>query len=112
MLRAFILETRWSADALKFLGDGLAKSALLGAAAALLARVQPAAGLAPFALALLAAHGCLLGIRSVVASMGIVLNAAKIYPVEWAILLLVFVISILPTSIMTLRMSRQDSIDR
>ena len=28
------------------------------------------------------------------------------------ILLLVFVISILPTSIMTLRMSRQDSIDR
>ena len=70
------------------------------------------AGAIALALALLAAHGCLLGIRSFVASMGIVLNAAKIYPVEWAILLLVFVISILPTSIMTLRMSRQDSIDR
>ena len=70
------------------------------------------AGAIALALALLAAHGCLLGIRSFVASMGIVLNAAKIYPVEWAILLLVFVISILPTSIMTLRMSRRDSIDR
>ena len=51
------------------------------------------AGAIALALALLAAHGCLLGIRSFVASMGIVLNAAKIYPVEWAILLLVFVIS-------------------
>ena len=70
------------------------------------------AGAIALILALLAAHGCLLGIRSFVASMGIVLNAAKIYPVEWAILLLVFVISILPTSIMTLRMSRRDSIDR
>ena len=85
MLRAFRLETRWSADALKFLGDGLAKSALLGAAAALLARVQPAAGLAPFALALLAAGlaagvhpalllaGCLTG---VFCSDGLHLSAA------------------------------------
>ena len=70
------------------------------------------AGAIALILALLAAHGCLLGIRSFAASMGIVLNAAKIYPVEWGILLLVFVISILPTSIMTRRMSRQDSIDR
>ena len=70
------------------------------------------AGAVALVLALLAAHGCLLGIRSYVASMGIVLDATRIYPVEWAILLLVFVISILPTSIMTLRMSRQDSIDR
>ena len=70
------------------------------------------AGAVALVLALLAAHGCLLGIRSFVASMGIVLDATRIYPVEWAILLLVFVISILPTSIMTLRMSRRDSIDR
>ena len=70
------------------------------------------AGAVALVLALLAAHGCLLGIRSYVASMGIVLDATRIYPVEWAILLLVFVISILPTSIMTLRMSRRDSIDR
>ncbi len=71
-----------------------------------------AAGALALLLALLAAHGCLLGIRSFVASMGIVLNAGKVYPAEWAILALVFVISILPTSIMTLHMSRQDSIDR
>ena len=70
------------------------------------------AGAIALILALLAAHGCLLGIRSFVASMGIVLDATRIYPMEWAILLLVFVISILPTSIMTLRMSRRDSIDR
>ena len=70
------------------------------------------AGAIALILALLAAHGCLLGIRSFVASMGIVLDATKIYPMEWAILLLVFVISILPTSIMTLGMSRRDSIDR
>ena len=70
------------------------------------------AGAIALILALLAAHGCLLGIRSFVASMGIVLDATRIYPMEWAILLLVFVISILPTSIMTLRMSHRDSIDR
>lgn len=70
------------------------------------------AGALALALSLLAAHGCLLGIRSFVAGMGIVLNAAKIYPVEWAILLLVFAVSILPTSIMTLSMSRRDGVDR
>ena len=70
------------------------------------------AGALALALSLLAAHGCLLGIRSFVAGMGIVLNAAKIYPAEWAVLLLVFAVSILPTSIMTLRMSRRDGVDR
>ena len=70
------------------------------------------AGALALALSLLAAHGCLLGVRGFVASMGIVLNAGRVYPAEWLILLLVFAISILPTSIMTLRMSRRDSIDR
>lgn len=70
------------------------------------------AGALALALSLLAAHSCLLGIRSFVAGMGIVLNAAKIYPAEWAVLLLVFAVSILPTSIMTLRMSRRDGVDR
>ena len=55
MLRAFGLESKWSAGAVKSLASGLARSALLGAMAVLLARIQPAAGLAPFALALLAA---------------------------------------------------------
>lgn len=63
-------------------------------------------------LSLLAAHAGLAGIRSFVAGMGIALDAAKIYPLEWGILALVFIVSILPTSILTARMSRQDGIDR
>ena len=63
-------------------------------------------------LSLLAAHAGLAGIRSFVAGMGIALDAAKIYPLEWGILTLVFIVSILPTSILTARMSRQDGIDR
>lgn len=69
-------------------------------------------GLIALALSLALAHLGLLGIGGFVASMGIVLSAGKIYPLEWAILLAVFVISILPTSVLTLRMARQDSIDR
>lgn len=63
-------------------------------------------------LAAAASHLCLSGIRSYVASMGIVLDAWKVYPLEWAILALVFVVSILPTAILTARMAGQDSIDR
>jgi len=63
-------------------------------------------------LAILAAHACLAGIRSYVAGMGIVLDYLKVYPLEWAILALVFVVSILPTTILTARMAGQDSIDR
>ncbi len=63
-------------------------------------------------LSLLAAHAGLAGIRSYVAGMGIALDAAKVYSLEWAILALVFIVSILPTSILTARMSRQDGIDR
>ena len=63
-------------------------------------------------LSLMAAHLGLAGIRSYVAGMGIALDAAKLYPLEWGILALVFIVSILPTSILTARMSRQDGIDR
>ena len=63
-------------------------------------------------LSLLAAHLGLAGIRSYVAGMGIALDAAKLYPLEWGILALVFIVSILPTSILTARMSRRDGIDR
>jgi hypothetical protein len=45
-----------------------------------------------------------------VASMGIVLDAAKIYPFEWLIMFVVFAISVLPTVICTLKMSKQDGI--
>ena len=45
-----------------------------------------------------------------VESMGVVLNTAKVYPVELLILLGVFIISVLPTAIWTFRMSGKDSI--
>lgn len=70
------------------------------------------AGAAALALALILAHAGLLVMRGFVAGMGIVLNAQRIYPMEWLILLGVFIISIIPTSAMTLHMSRRDSIDR
>lgn len=70
------------------------------------------AGAIALILALTLAHAGLMGIRSFVASMGIVLNAWNIYPMEWCILLAVFLISIIPTSAMTLHMSRKDGIDR
>lgn len=63
-------------------------------------------------LSLAAAHACLGGIRSYVASMGIVLDAMKIYPLEWAIAALVFIVSLLPTTILTARMAGRDGIDR
>jgi len=68
------------------------------------------AGLCAMALSLTVTHLCLWGIRGFVASMGIVLNAARIYPLEWAILCVVFVLTILPTAILTRRMARKDSL--
>jgi len=65
-------------------------------------------GLAAMGLALGLTHLCLLLARSFVAGMGIVLNAAHIYPLEWAILLVLFLVSILPTAIAARRMAQQD----
>ena len=45
-----------------------------------------------------------------VESMGVVLNMSKVYPMEFIILLAVFLISVLPTVIWTFCMSRKDSI--
>ena len=67
-------------------------------------------GLLSTVLALLASRLCLLLIGEYVASMGIVLDSARIYPLEWAIMAVVFVISVLPTVICTLHMSRRDGI--
>ena len=53
---------------------------------------------------------CLLAVRSYVSSMGIVLNIGKIYPLEWVIMAVVAVISVLPTVICTLNMSKKDGI--
>ena len=53
---------------------------------------------------------CMLFMNDYVESMGVVLNMSKVYPVEFLILLGVFVISVLPTVIWTFFMSRKDSI--
>ena len=68
-------------------------------------------GAAAMALSLLLSHLCLALIRGFVARMGIVLNAWHVYPLEWAILLCVFVLSVLPTTLLTRRMSRRDSLE-
>ena len=65
-------------------------------------------GAAAMALSLGLAHLCLLLIRGFVSSMGIVLNAGRVYPLEWAILLTVFLLSILPTAVATRRMAGRD----
>lgn len=53
---------------------------------------------------------CLMLMSGYVASMGIVLDTAKIYPLEIAIMAVVFVISVLPTIICTVNMSKKDGI--
>lgn len=67
-------------------------------------------GLVSTVLALLASRLCLVLMGEFVASMGIVLNWSRIYSFEWVIMAVVFVISVLPTVICTLNMSRKDSI--
>ena len=54
---------------------------------------------------------CLLLVQDFVKSMGVVLNMGKVYPFECLILLGIFLISVLPTVICTLVMSRRDSIN-
>ena len=53
---------------------------------------------------------CLALVQEYVASMGIVLDISKIHPFEGVIMAVVFVVSILPTVICTLSMSRKDGI--
>ncbi len=67
-------------------------------------------GLFAVVLAMLLSHCCLLFMSGFVASMGIVLNAWIIYPVEWAIAVLVFAISVLPTMISILSMSQKEGL--
>ena len=53
---------------------------------------------------------CMSLMNGYVESMGVVLNMSKVYPMEFIILLAVFIISVLPTVIWTFCMSRKDSI--
>ncbi len=69
------------------------------------------AGAAAMVCSLLAAHLFLLAARGLAARMGIVLSATRVYPMEGAILLVVFVLSILPTAICTSAMAGRDGMD-
>ena len=62
-------------------------------------------------LAFICSRLCLMLMGGYVASMGIVLDTAKIYPLEIAIMAVVFVISVLPTVVCTLNMSKKDGIN-
>ena len=53
---------------------------------------------------------CLLFMSDFVATYGVVLNMGKVYAFEIVILIGVFIISVLPTAIWTLMMSKKDSI--
>lgn len=62
-------------------------------------------------LAFICSRLCLILMGGYVASMGIVLDTAKIYTLEIAIMAVVFVISVLPTVVCTLNMSKKDGIN-
>lgn len=67
-------------------------------------------GLVSVALAFGLSRLCLVFMGDYVATMGVVLNLSRVYPVEWLILGVIFLISILPTVICTFVMSRRDGI--
>lgn len=67
-------------------------------------------GLISTAFAFLTSRLCLMAMGGYVASMGIVLDSVKVYPFELVIMLVVFAISVLPTVICTLKMSKKDGI--
>ncbi len=67
-------------------------------------------GMISTALAFLSSRLCLVLMGEYVASMGIVLNWARIYPFELLIMGVIFVISVIPTVICTIRMSRKDGL--
>ena len=67
-------------------------------------------GFAATVLALGASILCLNFMGGYVASMGIVLSTARIYPLEWAIMGVVFLISVLPTIVCAGWMARKDSL--
>lgn len=53
---------------------------------------------------------CLLLFGGYAATMGIVFDTARVYPLEWLIMAAVFVISVLPTFICTLHIAKKDII--
>lgn len=68
-------------------------------------------GLASTILAFLSSRLCLSLMGDYVSSMGIVLDTNQIYVMEIIIMLIVFIISVIPTIICTVNMSRKDGIN-
>ena len=67
-------------------------------------------GLIAVILAFAVSRGCMVLMNDYVESTGVVLNMSKVYPAEFLILFVVFLISVLPTAIWTFSMSKKDSI--
>lgn len=67
-------------------------------------------GLCAVVLAFGVSRGCMGLMNDYVQSMGVVLDMGKVYPAEFAILLAVFVIGVLPTVLWTFSMSKRDSL--
>ena len=67
-------------------------------------------GLISTVLAFATSRLCLILMGEFVASMVLVLNSSKIYPLALAILALIFTISVIPTVVCTLNMSRKDGL--
>ena len=67
-------------------------------------------GLCAVLLAFGVSRSCMGLMNDYVESMGVVLNMSKVYPAEFLILFVVFLISVLPTVIWTFSMSKKDSI--
>ena len=67
-------------------------------------------GLISTVLAFATSRLCLVLMGEFVASMGIVLDSARVYPLELAIMALIFTISVIPTVVCTLNMSRKDGL--
>lgn len=65
-------------------------------------------GLVSILLAFGVSRLCLGFMNDYVESMGVVLNTSKVYPTEFIILAAVFIISVLPTILWTMRMSKKD----
>lgn len=68
-------------------------------------------GLISTVLAFVTSRLCLMLMGEYVASMGIVLDTVKVYGFEFIIMALVFIISVLPTIICTLNMSKKDGVN-
>ena len=67
-------------------------------------------GLVSTLLALISSRLCLIMMSGFVSDMGIVLDFTRLYPFEIAIMAAVFIISVLPTVICTLNMSKKDGL--